>query len=151
VHRRRSQRTAIILATLDKKIDAVLSEEKATKLAQEEHEKLREQLIAELQAKTKKGRDGKDGVGEDVMEVDDMGAGGMAGSVGALLGFGAKKTKYVLRPLLLSDSMLVLTLALSSRLDRRWPVEVRVVRVACSARGTGHSLPLSPPPRGLVV
>jgi COP9 signalosome complex subunit 7 len=91
----RSQRTATILATLDKKIDAVLSEEKAAKLAQEEHEKLREQLIAELQAKSKKGRDGKDGV-EDVMDVDDMGAGGMAGSVGALLGFGAKKSKYVL-------------------------------------------------------
>jgi len=87
-----SQRTAIILATLDKKIDAVLSEEKAAKLAQEEHEKLREQLIAELQAKSKKGRDGKDGI-EDVMDVDDIGAGGMAGSVGALLGFGAKKSK----------------------------------------------------------
>jgi len=88
-----SQRTAIILATLDKKIDAVLSEEKAAKVAQEEHEKLREQLIADLQAKSKKGRDGKDGAGEDMMEVDDMGTGGMTGSVGALLGFGAKKTK----------------------------------------------------------
>lgn len=87
-----SQRTAIILATLDKKIDTVLSEDKAAKLAQEEHEKLREQLIVELQAKSKKGRDGKDGV-DDVMDVDDIGAGGMAGSVGALLGFGAKKTK----------------------------------------------------------
>lgn len=96
----RSQRTAIILATLDKKIDGVLSEEKAAKVAQEEHEKLREQLIAELQAKSKKGRDGKDGTGEDMMEVDDMGTGGMTGSVGALLGFGAKKTKYVLRPVL---------------------------------------------------
>lgn len=30
------------------------------------------------------------------MDVDDIGAGGMAGSVGALLGFGAKKSKYVL-------------------------------------------------------
>lgn len=88
----------------------MLSEENATKLAQEEHEKHREQLIAELQAKSKKGRDGKD-VGEDVMEVDDIGAGGMAGSVGALLGFGAKKTKYVLR-LLLSGPMLVLTFTL---------------------------------------
>ena len=29
-----------------------------------------------------------------------MGAGGMTGSVGALLGFGAKKTKYVLRLIL---------------------------------------------------
>jgi COP9 signalosome complex subunit 7 len=93
-HSYRSLRTTTILATLDKKIDTVLSEEKATKLTQEEHEKLREQLIAELQAKSKKGRDGKDG--DDVMEVDDMGPGGMAAGVGALLGLGAKRAKYVL-------------------------------------------------------
>jgi hypothetical protein len=46
--------------------------------------------------------------------------GGMAGGVGALLGFGAKKTKYVLH-LLLSGPMLVLTFALSSGLDHRRP------------------------------
>lgn len=79
------------------------------------------------------------------MEVDDIGAGGMAGSVGALLGFGAKKTKYVLR-LLLSDPMLVLTFTLSSRLDHRRPVGVQVVQVACSARGTGRSISVSLPP-----
>jgi len=86
------------------------------------------------------------------MDVDDIGAGGMAGSVGALLGFGAKKTKYVLHLVLLSEPMLTLTFALSSRLDRRWPVGVRAVQVACSARETGRS-PLCPPSlfRGLAV
>jgi hypothetical protein len=73
------------------------------------------------------------------MEVDDMGPGGMTGSVGALLGFGAKKAKYVLRIVLLSGVTFTL-----SCLDHRWPVEVPVVPVACSARGTGHNLSLSP-------
>ena len=77
------------------------------------------------------------------MEVDDMGTGGMTGSVGALLGFGAKKTKYVLCLVLLYGVWRV-TFTLSC-LDHRRPVEVLVALVACSARGTGHNLSLTLP------
>lgn len=80
-----------MLSVLDKKIESVISEEQASKLALEDHEKQRELLIADIQSKSKKTRE-KDG-SEDPMELDDVG-GGSQGGLGALLGL--KRNKYVL-------------------------------------------------------
>ncbi|PVF97538.1 hypothetical protein CPB86DRAFT_874012 [Serendipita vermifera] len=66
-----SGRTAGVIDALDKKIEAVNQEEKAAKIAAEQHELQREAMIADIQAKSKKGRGDKENA-EDNMEIDDM-------------------------------------------------------------------------------
>ncbi|CAG8578932.1 5450_t:CDS:2 [Acaulospora colombiana] len=66
-----SGRTAGVIDALDKKIEVVNQEEKAAKIAAEQHELQREAMIADIQAKSKKGRPDKENA-EDNMEIDDM-------------------------------------------------------------------------------
>ncbi|KAG8801532.1 hypothetical protein FRC16_000264 [Serendipita sp. 398] len=87
----RSQRTAGVIAALDKKIEGVMQQEKNAKLSLEQHEAQREAMIQEIQAKSKKGRAEKDAA-EDTMELDDMPNSG-GSTLGSLLGFGNKRNK----------------------------------------------------------
>ncbi|CAG7852363.1 COP9 signalosome complex subunit 7b Short=SGN7b; Short=Signalosome subunit 7b; AltName: Full=JAB1-containing signalosome subunit 7b [Serendipita indica DSM 11827] len=82
-----SQRTAAVLGTLDKKIEAVTLEEKNEKQAFENHEAQREAMIQEIQSKAKKGRE-KEPI-EDPMEVDE-GPNSGASALGSLLGLGKR-------------------------------------------------------------
>ncbi|KAG8824978.1 hypothetical protein FRC19_000663 [Serendipita sp. 401] len=86
-----SQRTAGVIAALDKKIEGVMQQEKNAKLSLEQHEAQREAMIQEIQAKSKKGRAEKDAA-EDTMELDDMPNSG-GSTLGSLLGFGNKRNK----------------------------------------------------------
>lgn len=82
------------METLDHKIEAVAAEEKAAKLAAEQHEAAREAMITDIQNKAKKARD-KENNTDDAMELDDM-PGNQPSTLGNLLGFGGKRTKYVI-------------------------------------------------------
>lgn len=91
-----SRRTAGVIDALEKKIDAVTLEEKHLKARAEQHEIQREQMITDIQNKSKKG--GGTGRGEkentdDTMELDDMPNSGAGNMLGNLLGLGGKRTK----------------------------------------------------------
>ncbi len=70
----------------------VIAEEKYTKQQTEQHEQLREAMIADIQLKSKKGRGEKDHP-EDTMELDDMPNSGVGGTLSGFLGLGGKRTK----------------------------------------------------------
>jgi hypothetical protein len=92
----RSRRTAGVIDALEKKIDAVAQEEKYLKARAEHHETQREQMIAEIQSKSKKGgttaRGEKENI-DDTMELDDMPNSSTGNVLGNLLGLGGKRTK----------------------------------------------------------
>jgi hypothetical protein len=92
----RSRRTAGVIDALEKKIDAVTQEERYLKARAEQHETQREQMIAEIQSKSKKGgttaRGEKENV-DDTMELDDMPNSSAGNVLGNLLGLGGKRNK----------------------------------------------------------
>jgi len=92
----RSRRTAGVIGALDKKIDAVILEEKNAKAHTEHHEAQREAMIAEIQSKSKKARGGGGGDKDhldDTMELDDMPNSGGGNSLTGFLGLGGKRNK----------------------------------------------------------
>jgi len=91
-----SRRTAGVIGALDKKIDAVILEEKNAKAHTEHHEAQREAMIAEIQSKSKKARGGGGGDKDhldDTMELDDMPNSGGGNSLTGFLGLGGKRNK----------------------------------------------------------
>lgn len=85
-----SRRTAGVIGALDKKIDAVILEEKNAKIYMEQHEQAREAMITDIQSKSKKGRMIEKEQTEDTMELDDMPNSGGGGTLSGFLGLGKR-------------------------------------------------------------